>query len=75
MEHLNKKQKELLNLLKKDSKLKEKYNINYLTVYDRMLIHQKISSLFPVENGKKKKQYAIPKTIEEKITKLQREYI
>lgn len=75
MEHLMERQKYLLNSLKKDSELKREHKINYLNVYERMLVHQEISSLFSKKSGKKKKRYAIPKSIEEKITKLQYEII
>lgn len=69
MEHLIERQEYLLNSLKKDSEL------NYLNVYERMLIHQEISSHFSKKSGKRKKRYTIPKSIEEKITKLQYEII
>lgn len=75
MQHLTGRQKYLLNSLKKDSELKREHKINYLTVYDRMLIHQEISSLFPKQSGKRKKRYTIPKSIEDKITMIEYEII
>lgn len=67
MQYLTGRQNYLLNSLKKDSEL------NYLNVYERMLIHQEISSLFPKKSGKRKKRYTIPKKIEEKISMIEYE--